>query len=282
MAYMQKHRIDGISILLSLVLLTSCAYVDDLPKDETMESAAEITNTFQERLAGIYKTHSEENGETIMQIYRIQELLIAEVEEEYAAYYAMEWIPEHSQEEVTDVNREEFTVYTFSGFSNEGAYRDNTSHITVTLNETGLEIEEEDGNTTSYICDEEIEPIHNPERYRDLFGNVSDCALTGHWSAVLAEGYALYLRIDADGTMLWSCKKTGQPVTVYIGIASAEQDTGIMQVMAEKVGWAQMPWLFELQYSIGAGGSLILTNTETNGMLPADHAIQFEKVTEQE
>ena len=52
-----------------------------------------------------------------------------------------------------------------------------------------------------------------------------------------------------------------------------------MQVMAEKVGWAQMPWLFEFQYSIEADGSLILTNTETNGMLPADHAIQFEKVT---
>ena len=278
MAYMQKHRIHGISILLSLVLLTSCAYAVDLPKDETTESAAEITNTFQERLVGIYKTYSEENGETIMQIYRIQELLIAEVEEEYAAYYAMEWIPEHSQEEVTDVNREEFTVYTFSGFSNNGEYWKSVKHITVTLHETGFEMADEDGNVTVYMRDNMIEPLHRPERYTELFQNTADNAFVGQWRAS-EDGYAMFLRIDADGTMLWNCKKTGQPVTVYIGIASAEQDTGIMQVMAEKVGWAQMPWLFEFQYSIEEDGSLILTNTETNGMLPADHAIRFEKVT---
>lgn len=279
---MKKQRISAAPILLSLFLLTGCADIGDISTETTPNAAPEITNSFAERLVGTYRTMSEENGETIMQIYQIRELLIAEVEEEYAAYYAMEWAPEPSTSEETDDGCEEFTVYTFSGFSNEGAYRDNTSHITVTLNETGLEIEEEDGNTTSYICDEEIEPIHNPERYRDLFGNVSDCALTGHWSAVLAEGYALYLRIDSDGTMLWSCKKAEQPAEVYIGVASAEENTNKMQIIAERVGWAQMPWLFELQYTIDSDGNLILKNAETEGLLPFNHEIQLKKDTEEE
>ena len=279
---MKIQRISAVPILLSVVLLTNCTYIGDTSNESMPESTPEITNSFAERLVGTYRTMSEENGETIMQIYQIRELLIAEVEEEYAAYYAMEWVPESSTAEETDDGCEAFTVYTFSGFSNEGAYRDSTSHITVTLNETGMEIEEEDGNTTSYIFDAEIDPIHNPERYRDLYGNVSDCALVGHWSAVLAEGYALYLRIDSDGTMLWSCKKAEQPVEVYIGVASAEENTNKIQIITERVGWAQMPWLFELQYTVGADGELTLENAEAEGLIPFDHTIILKKATEQE
>lgn len=279
---MKKQRRSVPPILLSLVLFTNCTYLGDTSKETTPEPIPEITNSFAERLVGTYRTTSEENGETILQIYQIQECLIAEVEEEYAAYYAMEWVPDPLRITGNDTESKDFTVYTFSGFSNAGAYWDSTNQIMVTLEENVLKIEEEGGNTTSYIRDEGIEPIHDPRRYTEFFENVSDHALIGQWSTVSAEGYELYLRIDSDRTMLWSCRKAGQPVEVYIGGISAEQESGKIQIIAERVGWAQMPWLFELQYTIGADGNLILENAGAEELLPFKHEIQLKKATEQE
>lgn len=279
---MKKSRICIATILLFSVLLSSCEYAPKSLNTDTAEQTKETTDSFAKQLVGIYKTNSEENGETIMQIYLIQDRLIAEIEEEYAAYYAMEWIPVDSPKGDNGTASRKFTAYSFSGFSNLGAYWDTVQQITVTLTDTGFEMADGNGKTTVYTRDEASAPIHVPDKYCELLQDTADASLVGNWIASADDGYTIFLQLDSMGNMIWCCKKEGEPIELYIGGAAAFPKTGTIQTISERVGWAQMPWQYDLDYSYNLDGKLTLKNTETDGLLPTDREIVFIKQTDKE
>lgn len=286
MAYMKKRRIWLAAALLSSVLLAGCVYVPDIQDIDTAEPTDEISGSFAEQLVGIYKTYSEENGETILQIYQIQNRMIAEVEEEYAAYYAMEWIPVDSQKTDNGTESEQYTVYTFSGFSDFGAYWDSGRQITVTLTDTGFEMTDENGDLTAYIRDEGAEPIHIFHRYSWFFQEIAaetiPDSIIGEWTGASTDGYTMSLQLDADGSMIWCCKKEGEPISVHIGVAAADRETETIKTVTEKVGWADMPWQYDMEYTFDPDGKLILKNPDFGGLLPGDESVGFIKLTDKE
>lgn len=278
----KKHRICIAAVLFLSILFTGCESLLDNPDTDTAEHREEITDSFAKQLVGIYKTHSEENGETIMQIYLIQDRLIAETVEEYAAYYAMEWIPVDSTKGDNDTSSKNYTAYSFSGFSNYGAYWDTVRQITVTLTDTGFEMADGNGKTNVYMRDETSAPIHIPDKYSELLRDIADSSLVGSWSASTDDGYTMFLRVDSEGNLIWCCKKEGEPIELHIGIGAAFPKTGTIQTISERVGWAQMPWQYDLDYSYDLDGKLTLKNIESDGLLPTDHAIVFIKQTDKE
>jgi len=277
-----KTRICIAAVLFLSVLFSGCEYTSETPLTVTADQTEAITNSFAEKLVGIYKTHSEENGETIMQIYLIQDQLIAEIEEEYAAYYAMEWTVADSSMNDNGTARKDFTVHSFSGFSNFGAYWDTVRQITVTLTDTGFTLEERNGITTEYMRDNTADPIHIPEKYIELFQDTADTSLAGTWTASTDDGYNMFLQLDSEGNLIWCCKKEGEPIEFHIGIAAAYPETGTIQTISERVGWAQMPWQYDLDFSYAPDGKLTLRNIESDGLLPTDHEIVFYKQTDKE
>jgi len=276
MPYVKKTRILITAVLLFSVLLAGCENDFEHPD----------TAPFPEKLVGIYKTHSEENGETVMQIYRVQNRLIAEAEEEYAAYYAMEWIPVEAENTDTNAVSGEYTVYTFSGFSDYGEYRDSVYRIRVVLTDTGLEITDEKGNLTAYTRDSGAEPIHIPERYewfiQENQSEIIPDTLLGEWTGYTDDGYTMLLQLEQDGNAMWYCKKDGEPVCVHIGVAAADCERGTIKTVTEKVGWGDMPWLYDIEYTFGTDGKLLLKNPESGGILPVGYAVGFIKSTGKE
>ncbi len=284
-----KHILKTIFFSAVLVCAVLCAGCVNTPAVEDTESvclADEKTDFFPEQIVGIYKTHSDEKGETIMQIYLLCDRLIAEVEEEYAAYYAMEWVAVDSQNTGSDISGQRFAVYTFSGFSNLGSYWDTVSRITVTPTDTGLEIIDEAGVVTAYIRDDAAEPIHTTEQCRSFLSAICDetngITLHGQWKAVTEDGYTLFLQLDTDGKMIWCCKKEGQPIEFYIGVAAENPETGILCTVSERVGWAQMPWRYDFRYTVDSNERLILENAEADGLLFDGSPIEFIKDTYKE
>ncbi len=282
MKHMKKRRICIAAVLLFSVLLSSCEYAPKSPDTDTGEQTEETTDSFAKQLVGIYKTYSEENGEVIMQIYLIQDQLIAEVEEEYAAYYAMEWMAVDSPKGDNGTASKEFTAYSFSGFSNFGEYWDTVQQITVTLTDAGIEMSAVNGKTTVYTRDEASAPIHVPDKYCELLQDTADASLAGNWIASADDGYTIFLQLDSVGNMIWCCKKDGEPIELYIGGAAVSSEAGTVQTISERVGWAQMPWQYNFEYSFDADGRLILKNTEPDGLLPTECAVGFIKYTDKE
>jgi len=277
-----KCRICIAAVLFFSLLFAGCESGPD--NLDTAEQTEEITDSFAKQLVGIYKTYSEENGETIMQIYLIQDRLIAEIKEEYAAYYAMEWIPVDSPKGDNGTASEKLTAYSFSGFSNYGAYWDFGRQIIVSLTDMGFNITDENGNTTVYIRDESIEPIHSPERYdwflMEFTAEIIPYSLIGQWTRDSSDGYTMFLQLDPDGSMIYCCKKEGEPISVHIGVAAVEN--GTIKTVTEKVGWAEMPWQYDIEYTFAPDGSLILKNPEFGGLLPTEDAVRFIKLTDKE
>ena len=276
------NKVRIAAVLLAAVLLGGCADRVPVPQEtppETMETMAEENGiSLAERLAGIYRGESEENGETILQMYRIGGMLIAEVQEEYAAYHAAELIPA-DPEILTDPEASEaaVTAYRFSGFSADGAYWEDPETVTVALTESGLTWTEADGSVMEYTRTDSAEPIHTAARYEELpeaFPVPSyDPALTGRWEAE-ADGCRMILRLDEDGTLCWFSKKEGEPVSVHIGVWYIETDSGCLVTVTEKVGWAQMPWMNRTVCTETDKG-LLLKNEEAEGLLPTDGTVEF-------
>ena len=265
------------------VLFGSCGEtfttVPPVPENRPEADAAEsLADSFAEGLTGIYRSESEETGETILQVYRIDGMLIAEAAEEYAAYYATELIPGQPEPAEDGTLREmTFTACRFSGFSDEGAYWDSGVPVTIALTESGFDMTSADGTVTGYTRDDSTGPHHDPERYTGYFTDAPEASLTGEWTASTETGHTITLRLEEDGDMVWCSKKEGEPVEFHIGLASTDPDTGYLHTVTEKVGWGAMPWMYDMRYSFDADGHLLLENCEAEGLLPADTAVRFRK-----
>ena len=136
---------------------------------------------------------------------------------------------------------------------------------------------------TAYIWDDTAEPIHTAEQCRSFLTEISDetekLSFVGQWQAVTEEGHTLFLQLDTDGKMIWYCKKDGEPVEFYIGSASENPEAGTICTVSERVGWAKMPWQYDLKYTCVSNGHLIFENTEADGLLPCDYPVEFIKST---
>lgn len=286
MLYIKKQKIFITIVLVCSVLYTGCGYTPVIEDTETVQLSANKTVSFAEQIVGIYKTHFDESGETVMQIYLLGDRMIAEAEEEYAAYYAMEWMPAEPKNTDGDPSSEQFVVYTFSGFSNFGEYWNTVRQITVNKTDTGIEMIDENGVVTAYIRDDTAEPIHTTEQCRSFLSAIcdetNDITLHGQWQAVTEDGYTLFLQLDTDGEMIWYCKKESEPIEFHIGVAAQNSEAGTIRTVSERVGWAQIPWRCDFRYTCGSSGQLILENAEADGLLPNDSPIEFIKNTYKE
>jgi len=259
-------------VILLFVQLSGCENTIESTDNSSQTEVVQVS--FTEQLVGTYKRYSEENGKTVMQIYLIHEYLIAEVTEEYAAYYAMEWIPADTYETISKEKSGDFTVYSFSGFSDSGKYFDTVRQIKVALTDTGIEIADQSGEVTVYTRDETCDPIHNPEIYTGFLQNKADNELVGSFSAS-ADGTDVFFQLDSDGKMIWCSKIVGEPIEIYIGVASVDTKAGRIHTMSERLGFGKMPWLYDLEYTLDSSGKLVLKNAASDGLLFTDDAVEF-------
>ena len=51
---------------------------------------------------------------------------------------------------------------------------------------------------------------------------------------------------------------------------------------AERIGYARMPWQYELECTWTPSGELLLQNGDDGGLLPTDQAVVLTQLTEQE
>jgi len=254
---------------------------------ESEISADEILSpSFAERLAGRYTGASDEEGKIRFEIYWMHDTLIAEAEEEYAAYYAVELIPDDPAV-LSDPTAMEamFTAYFFSGFSAEGAYWDNPGIVTVSLTESGMTWADADGTVMFYIRADSEEPIHPADGMAGFLENPSahacDPEMSGLWEARTEDGYRMAFQLKDDGKMRWYCKKEGEPVSVCLGFAFTDADSGNLGFLTERVGWSNMPWMHSAKYTL-TEDCLLLENAEEEGLLPVSGAVEFKRITEAE
>lgn len=272
-------------VLLAATLLFSfTAGGCDAPHAPTQDSSApEISGQkessslpcFSEQLAGCYYYDSNVNGRITLELYYIDSMLIAEVEEEYASYYAAELLPD-SPAVLSDQKTESaaFTVYAFSGFSNSGMYWAETPHIIISRTESGIRITEADNTDIYFKRDDAAEPIHTVEKYAELLPQTEEYSfppeMCGVWTADCFGKYEIILNLQQEGILLWYIKENGEPVSVYFGAGSADPQVGTLTVIAERVGYAAMPHFFMLEYEQTNTGILLLKNTGIDGLLPME------------
>lgn len=230
--------------------------------------------TFAEQLVGRYLYDSAENGETVLELYLFDGMLLAEVTQEYAAYYAAELTPvSPAALSGTDRTQAGFTAFPFSGFSDSGAFWEECPQVTVTLCAEGICLTEADGTAVTFLRDETREPTHIADRCAALLpqpsGQPYPDGITGTWTAVTEDGSSILLRLNTDGSLLWYCKQETVPVTVYIGVGSVTEDASgcILTLAAERVGYAQMPWLYCLTL-VPTDDGLRIANHDGDGLLP--------------
>jgi len=262
-------------VLLTAVLSAGC---------ESGISGEPAEAGFAERIAGTYYTCGEgTDGEpdVCLEIYFIDGHLIAEADETYAAYWAMELIPTDE----ADLHRPEsdtlqVTAFTFSGFSDFGEYWPESEQYTLRITGEGVDFTSADGVTISYLRDDTPEVQHDPERYREVLGEgtgAADAGLVGRWKAETEDGTGISLRVEENGVLYCLCKRDGESVRMHIGLAAVDAERTTLTCMTERVGWADMPWNDVVGYALGTDGRLTLDVPEDCGMLPSGMKIVFEK-----
>lgn len=289
---MKKTILTLTAALLFTVLAGGCdaPEVPIPPISQTSAQPETNRNTspaFAERLAGRYRCEGGESGETNLEIYHLDGTLIAEAEQQYAAYFAAELIPD-TPDILNDPEAESacFTVYAFSGFSNFGMYWEETPRITLSETEEGLLLTESDGTAVEFRRDNTLQPLHIPDRYAEYLPPRKEAAypegMTGIWTAEYFGGYRIHLLLSEDGRLRWYCKKEGEPISLFIGIGRAETVSGILTVIAERVGYSSMPWQFSLDYEVTGTGLLILKNKDIDGLLPTEDELVLTQNHEKE
>lgn len=239
---------------------------------------------FEQRLVGQYKYNSEENGETVLELSLIDGVLIAQVQQAYAAYFAAELIPEEPV--LSDDAREaNFTAYAFSGFADEGAYWEPV-RVTLALTQTGVTVTEENAAAVSFLRDDSLNSADSVRRCREILGQIASpdtpAPMQGTWTGETADGSRMFLQLGEDGSLLWSCKTDGSPVSIFIGAAADDQKNHILTIAAERVGWGQVPWIFTLEYAPEKDGGLMLKNSDDGGLIPTKDNVMLSQKTEKE
>jgi len=244
----------------------------------TEESLPPAEPCLGERLVGQYRRESEENGMTWLAFYWLDGGLIAEVEQEYAAYFAAELIPDGDAEG-------KFRAQVFSGFSGEGEYWAETPEITLSLTPSGVMITESTGERVEFLREESPGLLHDPSVYAAAVlppeAEAFPEALTGCWLCRSADRGRMLLQLEADGNLLWYRKTPGEPVEVLVGFGGADRQTGTISMMTEQIGWGRMPRMEEMHYALSEDGSLLLESSDANGFLPMGETIWIQQ-TEKE
>jgi len=258
-----------------------------VPEQVPVEEKIPSPPSFVEQLVGRYRYNSEENGDILLELYHINGMLIAEADEEYAAYFAAELFPVDSAiAEKPAAMSAAFTVYPFSGFSNSGMYWEEKPRIIISKTESGIRIIEEDNTNIDFIRDNATEPLHTVGKYAELLPPSEETVfppeICGVWTADYFSKCKILLCLQQDGTLLWYCKEDGEPVFVYFGAASADAETGTLTIIAERVGYAAMPFFFTLEYELTDTDLLLLKNVDTDALLPAEDHVTLTQKTENE
>nr|MBQ4320249.1 hypothetical protein [Clostridia bacterium] len=223
---------------------------------------AERNMDLTDKLCGRYTCGSDETEDSeTLEISYINGSLILEVSEKYAAYYASELI-NYSPEALDDFNAAEISVtaMTFSGFSDNGKYFE-PENYTITINGyDGITLVYRDGTSKTYTRDDESAPIHNaPSYYTEILGSTADTALTGEWSYTDGER-SLYIIMEENCAFTYCDKRTGEPIDLKTGAYTAGD--GTMTVLAERCGYANMPYNFTFTYSVNEDTLTLTTDEE--------------------
>ena len=249
---------------------------DSLP-ESTADTAEPEKSPLGERLAGKYRKAgegSEDEGETFLELYWINGILIAEITQTHAAYLAQELFPtDEDGLYSTSSDAVQAEAYTFSGFSGMGAYWEQTETYTLHLTDDGIDFVSSDGITDHYLRDDSLEPQHPTEPYREPLGIGDDTvfsdAYAGEWTGRTEGGGEVFLRLGEDGTVLCLYKQPGEPICVHTGLRSAADENGNVSCMTERIGWGNMPWFDTVSLSADNDGQLAVKTGEPCGFLPA-------------
>ena len=137
--------------------------------------------------------------------------------------------------------------------------------------------------------DDALAPLHSVEQYAEILPDAPSgypLAMTGVWRNEEVGGQRITLCLHPDGTLLWCGKTEGKPAEIYMGMGvytpAAEGDSGILTMAAERIGYARMPWQYELECTWTPSGELLLQNGDDGGLLPTDQAVVLTQLTEQE
>ena len=270
-----KRLVFALSILLCISVFAGC-------NGYTQTSKAPV---LAERLEGIYRGEGND-GEIILQIYWIDDRLIAEIEEEYAAYYAMELFWTDADLIYSDSATEaEFYSFSFSGFSGFGEYFEENEKLGVALTDSGLD-QTKDGNITAFVRDEFAQPIHIYDRYSEFFYEEKPekhypDKLIGKWHSVSADGHGIYLCLEENGSFTWCEKQENQPIRMYTGLGLLEEETQSLRLVCERVGYASMPFQYTLKCSIDRERIHLEGTENEDPILPGAEAV-FTRLTDKE
>ena len=215
-----------------------------------------------DKLCGRYTYGSDEteNGETL-EISYINGNLILEVSEHYAAYYVSE-LTDYDPEVFADFNAAEISVtaMTFSGFSDDGKYWKPENYTIQINDDSGITLVYEDGTSKTYARNEESPPIHNaPSFYTEILGTTADPALVGDWSFNDGER-SLYIIIEENCAFTVCDKRINEPIDIKKGAYTAKDST--ITVLAERCGYANMPYNLTFTYAINENTLTLITEEE--------------------
>lgn len=269
------------SVLLFLALITGCMHRADAPDTSTPVTEENASVTLILKLPGIYKSRSDENGETVMQIYRIGDRLIAEFDSEYSAYYAAELLQNDGQKADGDLSRWEFTAMYFSGFSNAGEYWDSGNAVSISLTESGVTVESCDGSAEEYIFASDADSIHDTGIYDTFFDDpiyeMYPEEYLGRWSTVTDDNTEIFVELSRDGSVTVCRKREGQPIALRVGTGRYIRDGSEMVFMTEQVGWGNQPLMSTLSCGF-IGEVLVFIDSDAYGYLFPDPTVSLSSV----
>ena len=261
------------------LLLAGCVRIEPIPAQtgdpEQEESALSVLCT------GVYEDTAPDGTAEIARFYAVGDVLLCEVDEVHAAYYAEEIRPEDPSLLLAPVSSLPpdgipVTVRRFSGFSNFGEYWDGGAAYRMEFTPEGVVFHAQDGGedyarTRSGAEDSGIIG-QKREELRSLLGTEpgpDPAPPVGSW---VSGARTLVLR--EDGGILYSFREEGHPVRVYAGAYGIGPD-GRLVCLTKRIGWADMPFEGSYRWALEDGNALVLRSDEAQDPILAEAEIRF-------
>ena len=274
--------------LAAILTLTGCVRIaplrpENTPDGNPVESVLTAAGpTVAEVLcAGVYADPTEDCGTETARFLCVGGLLLCEADQEFAAYYAEEIVPDDPAmlslpaDGAPDIP---VTIRRFSGFSMMGEYWDEGERYRMRLTEDGvLFVSGDGGEDYARTLAPDASPVRTADWARSaLEGQYGPASipdgLPGRWTD---EGENRLLLIREDGGFLFVLQEAEHPPRVFSGACCADGN-GRLRCLTTRTGWAAMPYEGDFAWELTADGALILTSAEPDDpILAAEEAVLY-------
>ena len=215
---------------------------------------------------GVYADPTEDGTETAQFLYA-GGLLLCEADDEFAAYFAEEIIPDDPAQLLSPADGIPdipVTVRRFSSFSMAGEYWSEGERYRMLLTEDAILFLSTDGGedytrTRSAGASPERTIDEAQSAMESRFGPAAfPEGITGKWTD---EGEDRLLLIREDGGFLFVLREEEHPPRVFTGACRIGED-GRLRCLTGRTGWAGMPFEGEFSWELTDSGTLILSSDE--------------------